>query len=91
MRLPDIFQQLTNENIPDWDSLEFLNCQTAISNQHFLKFFKLRGWVEGLSHLTLNVKELKGTKLSHRFEYKATFKDELGSVELSSTIFTPER
>ena len=90
-QLPDTFQQLINGDYPDWDSLEFLNSQTAISNQHFLKFFKLRGWIDGLSHLTLGSLELGELKLPDRYEYKATFKDELGSLELSSPVYSDER
>lgn len=90
-QLPDTFHQLINGNYPDWDSLDFLNSQDAISKQHFLKFFKMRGWIDGLSHLTLGVQTLKRAKLPDRYEYKVTFKDELGSLELSSPVYSDER
>ena len=91
MNHPDTLYQLINENYPDMDSLKYINTQTAISNQHFLKFFKLRGWIDGLSHLTLGSLELGELKLPDRYEYKATFKDELGSLELSSPVYSDER
>ena len=91
MNLPDTFYRLINGDYPDWDSLEFLNSQTAISNRHFLKFFKLRGWISGLSKLTLGDQDLENVELPDRFEYKATFKDELGSLELSSPVYSDER
>jgi hypothetical protein len=90
-QLLDTFHQLINGNYPDWDSLEFRNTQDAISKQHFHKFFKMRGLVDGLSHLTLGAQILKETKLPDRYEYKVTFKDELGSLELSSPIYSDER
>jgi hypothetical protein len=91
MSIPPTFNQLINEDYPDWGGLDFLNSNDAISKQHFLKFFKMRGWIDGLSHLTLGVQTLKGAKLPDRYEYKVTFKDELGSLELSSPIYSDER
>ena len=91
MSIPPTFNQLINEDYPDWGALDFLNSNDAISKQHFLKFFKMRGWIDGLSHLTLGVQTLKGAKLPDRYEYKVTFKDELGSLELSSPIYSDER
>ena len=90
-QLPDTFYQLINEDYPDPDSLDFLNTQDSISTQHFYKFFKMRGRIEGLSHLTLETQELKETKLPDRYEYKATFRDELGQIELSSPVYSDER
>ncbi len=91
MNHPDTFHQLINGDYPDWDSLDFINSNDAISKQHFLKFFKMRGWVDNLSHLTLGVQDLEKIKLPDRYEYKATFKDELGSLELSSPVYSDER
>jgi hypothetical protein len=91
MNLPNTFQQLINGNYPDWDRLDFLSSQDSISKQHFFKFFKLRGWIDGLSHLTLGVQDLKEIQLPDRYEYKVTFKDELGSLDLSSPVYSDER
>jgi len=91
MSIPPTFNQLINEDYPDWDSLDFLNSQDAISKQHFLKFFKMRGWIDGFSHLTLGAQMLKEAKLPDRYEYKVTFKDELGSLDLSSPVYSGER
>jgi hypothetical protein len=84
-------KRLISGEFPLFDELSYIDSKTAISDDHFYQFFKMRGWIKNLSDLTLVNQNLQNVKLPLRYEYKATFKDELGTIELSSPVVTDER
>ncbi len=81
------FFDLIDGNYPSFEEVDFLHTQDAISRGHFAKFFKMRGWIHKVSPLT--VVPLEDSPA--RYEYEMIFNDELGTIKLSSPLYSDER